>query len=533
MNAPRMALASRPQKRMVSVPKSIAAPIGGWVTAQNIAASQEGTCLVLDNWFPTTTGLRLRGGNVKIATLGEEPVESLIGYNGAAVERFAASDGNIYNITIVADPEVPPAPVVTGQSSNYYSHVNFSTTGGDFLYAVNGTDLALLYDGTNWTPIDGASTPAITGADTSSFTHVNVYRNRLYFVSSVENIVYYLPVDSIGGAASALSLSGIFRKGGRPYFTATWSSESGASSLNDYLVVVSTEGEAAIFQGSFPGGTDWSLVAVVEISPPLGINGWMKAGGDIVVATERGMVPISAARVKDPAALALDAVSRKIEPTWTKEAFARSALPWEIAKWDGKTAFYVNTPVTNATDNPITLVGNLQTGAWCRYTGWDTRCLLVSGGQMYFGSNDGTVRQAEASGYDDDMPYNCEVALAWDHLGLPAYYKSLRMTKAEFVTDILFNVRISASTDYTQSFPVAPNVLPDTNPSSLWDVGLWDVAVWDDGAIPITRSTRWLSIGRSGEVFSLQFQVAMGNNRAPNSELAILHLLYETGGIVV
>lgn len=520
------------RKRVVQ-DKSIPAPIGGWVTAQNIAASQEGTCLVLDNWFPTTTGLRLRGGNVKIATLGDEPVESLIGYLGRSIKRFAASDGNLYDITIVIDPNTPPTPVVTGQTSNYYAHVNFSTTGGDYLYAVNGTDEALLFDGINWSPINGASMPSITGVDTDTFSHVNVYRNRLYFVSNVENAVYYLPVDAIGGAAASLSLAGIFRKGGRPYFTATWSSESGASSLNDYLVVVSTEGEAAIFQGSFPGGSDWSLVAVVDISPPLGINGWMKAGGDIVVATERGMVPISAARVKDPAALALDAVSRKIEPTWTREVAARRALPWEIGKWDGKTAFYVNTPVTNPQNAPITLVGNLQTGSWCRYTAWDTRCLLVSDDQMYFGSNDGTIRQAEISGADNGMPYNCEVAFAWDHMGVPAYKKSIVQAKAVFVTDVPFNVRISSSTDYTQEFPIAPNVMADTSVSSLWDVGLWDVAVWDDGAAQQTRTTRWRSVSRTGEVFSHQIQVPLGNARAPNAELAILHMTYSTGGIVV
>jgi hypothetical protein len=592
-------------RQRVTQDKSVPAPVAGWVTAQNIAASQQGTCLVLDNWFPTTTGIRLRGGNVKRATLGDDPVESFIGYFGAAQRRFAASGGNIYDFTSIIDPNVPPTPIVTGQASNYYAYVNFSTTGGDFVYAVNGTDPALLFDGTAFYQItdsdirtlsydngtgafsvglvvtggtssatgtvirvdgttasgtlylknvtgtfqnnetltdadtgdaqangvDALFVSGITGANTSSFTHVNVYRNRLYFVSNVENSIFYLPVDSIGGAAGALSLSGIFRKGGRPYFTATWSSESGSASLNDYLVVVSTEGEAAIFQGSFPGDPQWTLVAVVEISRPLGINGWMKAGGDIVVATERGMIPISAARVKDPAALALDAVSRLIEPTWRAEVAARRTFPWEVAKWDDKSAFLVNAPVTTAINNRITLVGNLQTGAWCRYTGWDNRCFLVSDGQLYFGCNDGTIRQAEISGYDVDQPYNCQVAFAWDHMGNPAYRKSIKQAKAEFLTDIPFNIRLSASTDYMQEFPIPPNVMPSTETPSLWDVGKWDVAQWDDGAVPVRRTTRWRSVSRTGEIFSFQVQVPMGNDRAPNAELTIVHLIFEGGGI--
>lgn len=592
-------------KRRVTQDKSVAAPIAGWVTAQNIAASAEGTCVALDNFFPTTTGLRIRSGNVKVATLGDDPVESFIGYQGAAVRRFAASGGNIYDVTSVLDPDVPPAPVVTGQAANYYAYVNFSITGGDYLYAVNGSNEALLYDGEAFYPMDdsdivtldydngtgdftvgdtvtGGTSSAtgvivrvngdtasgvlylkdvsgtfqnnetltdtntgdaqangttalyvsgITGVDTSSFTHVNVYRNRLYFVSNAENAVYYLGVDVIGGAANALSMAGIFRKGGRPYFTATWSSESGSASLNDYLVVVSTEGEAAIFHGAFPEAQDWSIVAVVDISRPLGINAWMKAGGDIVVATERGMIPISAARMKDPAALALDAVSRLIEPTWRMEVSNRRILPWEIAKWDEQSAFYVNTPVTSPSNDAITLVGNLQTGAWCRYTGWDNRCFLVSDSKLYFGTNDGTVHQAEVSGYDDNLPYNCEAAFAWDHFGNPAYRKSIKQAKAEFLTDIPFNIRLSASANYVHDFPTPPNVMPVTENPGLWDVGLWDVAVWDDGLVPVRRTTRWRSIGRSGEIFSLQVQVAMGNPRAPNSELLILHTIYEGGGI--
>ena len=526
--------AGRRQNGPVAQPNPLPAPIGGWVTAQNLASSKDGTCTVLTNAYATTTGVRLRGGNILHATL-PDVVESMMNYVGSTNQQlFAASDGNIYNVTSVADPNVTPAPVVTGQTSNYYARANFAATGAYFMYAVNGTDRAQLFDGSTWQAVGAATTPiAVTGAPTDDWSHVNVYRNRLYFVRKDNLIIDYLPVDSVGGAAQQLSLGGIFLKGGSISFTATWSSESGSSALNDYLVVVSTMGEAAIFQGSFPSGTDWSFVGVYDISRPMGINAWMKAGGDVVIATERGAVPVSAARYKDPAALALDAVSRPIEPNWSREAKARSTMPWELAKWDSRGLFYVVMPVTSPQNEPINFTGNLQTGAWSLYSGWGMRCQAIHNDQMYFGRNDGTIRIAEVTGYDLTEPYTAQVAYSWSHLGSPGYTKTVVQAKADFLTSYPFAVQISASTGYQVMWPSPPNIAIDNSPASVFDVGLWDVARWDEGAVAFPKSTRWVSVGQTGEIFAMQLQIPVGSVNTPDAELIMLNMTLERGGLVV
>lgn len=529
----RIAAKGAQQKRNVTQPKSMPAPVAGWTSAQNLGAMQPGTAIVLNNWFPTTTGIRVRGGSQKHATVGALPVESLMAYVGPSRQLFASADGDIYSITTVADPDVPPAPDVTGQSSNYYSHANFATTGGFFMYAVNGTDDALLYDGTTWTPINGASVPAITGTPTSGFAHVNVYRNRLYFVEAGSMNIWYLPVDSIGGSAAVLSLNGIFAKGGSALFTATWSSESGANAMQAYLVVWSTEGEAAVFTGSFPGATDWSLVNTYDISKPLGKNGWFRAGGDVVVATEMGLVPVSAARFKDPAALGMDAISKNIEPDWKRLALERGGIPWEIAKWDRQNAYYVNTPITSSEQPLKTIVGNLTTGAPCQYTGWDTRTLVIHNSQMYFGTNEGTVYLAEVGGSDDGMPYVSEVAFAWDHLGVPAYIKTVQQAKADFTTTLPFVAQISDSVNYNQAFPTPPSAPADIVASSVFDTGQFDIAVFDAGAAFYRITTYWRSIGRTGETHAMQVQITNNNVNTPSVEMIALHILFDTGEIAV
>lgn len=542
MNLARMKVAQQRRQApgaMIVKPKSMPAPNQGWVSAQNLAAMAPGTCLKCINAFPTTTGVRVRGGNILHATLNVAspvlPVESLMAYTGSTNRKmFAGCGGDIFDITTVADPTIVPTPDVSGQTANYYAFVNFATSGGYYMYAVNGADDALLYDGSTWQVVDASSSPiSITGVNTNTFSHVNTFRNRIYFVEKNTLSVWYLNVDSIGGAANRLSLAGIFREGGAVSFTATWSSESGSSALSDYLVVVSTLGEFAIFQGSYPGGSDWTLAGVYELGVPLGINGWFKAGGDIVVATERGLIPVSAARFKDPSALSMDAISRDIHPDWVKEVARRRAVPWECTKWDEKTALFVNVPVTSDVTPPRPFVANLQTGKWCEYTAWDTRCMVVHSGQLYFGCNDGTVRSAEISGYDLDQPYTYQIAMAWDHLGAPGFLKTVRQAKAELLTSMPFNILISASVNYTQEFPLPPNVLPDPTPASLFDVGLWDEALWDQGIDPQRRTTRWQSVGRTGEIFSMQIQIPVGNAKTPNAELTVLHWTTEDGGLVV
>ncbi len=513
--------------------KPVPAPIGGWNSAQSIAAATPGTAIVLDNFFPTRTGIQVRGGSTLYATLGTEPVESFISYIGNTRQFFAASDGNIYPITSVADPEVAPTPDVTGQTSDYYSSINFATTGGNFLYAVNGTDLAELYDGTSWTAVDGSSTPAVTGVSTDVFTQVNTYRNRLYFVEANSLNVWYLPVDSIGGAASVLSLAGIFDKGGFVHFTATWSSETGASSISSYLVVMSTEGQAAVFTGSFPGGTDWSFQGCYDISKAMGKNAWFRAGGDIIILTEQGMVPVSAARYKDPAALGLDAISKAIEPDWRLYAQQRGAVPWEVVKWDRQARFYVNCPIASPEQPKATIVGNLLTGALSRYTNWDTRCLGLHAEQAYFGTNDGTIYQAEVGGTDAGIPYTSQVAFAWDHLGPVSYTKTVKQAQAVFTTKRNFSYRLSDSVAYNQVFPSPPNSIVESSTSSEWDVGLFDVAVYDQGQSYYTVKTRWRSIGMTGDVHSLQVQVANGGVNTPSAELILMHVTYEMGALAV
>ncbi|TPJ95600.1 hypothetical protein FJ872_33015, partial [Mesorhizobium sp. B2-5-9] len=501
--------------------KTFPAPIAGWVTADSLIGARPASALRLENWFPQQMSARVRGGTKWWNRLPEAAV-SMMTYRVSGQEKlFASTATAIYDVTsailkddylfdndgeVLTDEEgdwigtKDFIAALGGQTSGYYSYVNFSTSGGDFLVAVNGTDLLLLYDGSDWNPIDDASDIAIIGVDTDTLSFVSAYRNRLFFVQRGSMKIWYLPVNSVGGTAVSFNLSGIFEGGGAVLFTATWSMDAG-DGLDDKFIVVSTHGEVAVYQGSNPSdAADWSLVGRYQITEPLGPRATMRAGGDLVIATEEGLVPISSAVNKDTSALSLDAISRAIEPDWTREAAQRRALNWEVVKWPQKKMALVSLPTTSTKDSDhFVFVINTETGAWAKYTGWDCRCMEIYAGNLYFGTSDGRILQAEIGGDDDGNTYYPIYVGNWDAFDAPERLKTIHQARATFISATAINPHLSISADYTISLPASPTAPDVDNTANVWDVGRWDVMRWDVGGLEkMTISTRWTSIGQSG-----------------------------------
>lgn len=526
----RRAVAS--QSRAQSLAYSFSPPVRGWI-ATELANARPGGALQLENFFPTKTGIRTRGGSLKYATISSTPVLRLWSFKSGQVEEFFASDEtSIFNITTVADADAIPAAVVSGRTSGYYSTAQISNaSNASYLYAVNGTDSALLYDGTTWTPITGVSTPAITGVTTSTLSFVWSFASRLFFVAKNTMSVWYLPVDSIGGAAAEFSLAGIFQKGGSLLFGGKWSLDSG-DGLDDKCLFISTEGEVAVYQGTNPGSAaDWQKVGVYQITGPLGPNATMQAGGDFLVATEDGIVPISEAVNKDVAALSLAAITSDIEPEWKREVISRQSIPWEIIKWPTNNMMVVSLPVVADGMTTLCYVKNLETGAWGYFTGWDTRCIGLFANQGYFGTNDGTVHAMEVTGSDDGVPYTCTYVGLPDHLKSVGQTKIIHSARATFQSNVPFTAKISISKNYQVMLPAAPSSVADFT-ADLWDVGLWDVAIWDAGSAS-TVSTKWVSVGKTGYAIMPQIQITCGTTPRPTTELIAFDVMYERAGVMV
>lgn len=519
--------------------KSFPAPAKGWLSAANLANVPAGYAYTLENWFPTTTGIKLRSGSALYGTAkaaNDQPIESMITYVAGGVRRlFAGCNGSIFPFSSPASPTTVPTAAVTGQTANYYSFVNFATAGGNFMTVCNGEDHCLLYDGSAWEAQTATSTHAITGADTSLFSHVWVSQKRMWFVQRDSMQAWYLPVNSIAGAVSSLSLAGVFQKGGSLVLGSTWSANTGFG-LQNYTIFISSEGEYAVYQGANPDdATTWALVGVYYGSPPLGLNqnATMAAGGDLLILTEAGIVSMSDIQTKDAAALSIAAITRDISPDWLKEQGSRRNLPWEIIKWPSRNYAIVNCPVTDPSTPPICFVVNLETGAWCKYTGWDTRCLALHNDELYFGTNKGTIIAAETGGNDQGALYYSVFVGHMDHLGAVGQIKTTKQTRAIFRTLNDFIPQISLVSDYVVTIPPAPNAGVPAATGALWDFALWDVAQWDTGLSFYTTTTKWVTTSKTGFAHAPVLQVTNGAQQTPSAELIILQMTYEVGALVV
>lgn len=530
VNAEKRPKTSRPSE--LHAPHRFVAPVRGLVLNENIAAVQPGSASVMENWFPTVTGIRPRAGTTKHATTGSLPVVSMWAYEiGSTKKLFAATETSIFEVFNPADPDVAPLADVTGQTAGYYATTAFQTAGGNFLYAVNGADEALLYDGTAWAAIDGTSTPAITGVTTSTLSHVWSFASRLWFVQKGTMNAWYLPVDSIGGAAAQFSLAGIFAKGGELLFGARWSLDAG-DGLDDKCVFVSSLGEVAVYEGTNPGSaTDWRKVGVYDITKPLGFKAVMQAGGDLLIATVTGIIPMSEMVNKDPAALAGGAVTRAIEPLWRELVLDRSGAKFELTKWPERSMMLVTVARNSAADEILTYAANLQTGAWGGpFTGWDAQCAAYVDGQVYVGTVDGRILAVDRGGSDDGDLYVCTYVGQFEDMGTPDVQKTIHQARSIYRSSTNFAARTSCSTNYDVTLPAPPDVITDIG-TGVWDVSLWDVGKWgSDTKYSITA--KWTSIGKTGYVVAPQVQLTSGATEAIDAELVATTVTYTKGAVV-
>jgi hypothetical protein len=491
-----------------------------------LGLDEPGGASVLENFFPTARGIRPRGGRLRHATIDAGVVSLMAWRSGTSERLFAADNSSIYNITSPASSSVQPAADVTGLSSGFFSSTMFSTSGGDFLIAVNGADPHRNYNGAAW-----ATTPAITGVSSAAFSYVWVFKNRLFFIEKNTMQAWCLPVDSIGGAATQISLSGVFRKGGSLLFGTTWSVDAG-DGMDDICVFVTTAGEMAAFAGTDPASpADWELAGTYDIGQPLGPNAHFRAGGDVVIATLDGLVPLSAAKEKDPAALSLAAVTRAIEDEWRGQALARqSSSAWSCVKWVARNMAIVGLPAVG-TSEVYCYVVNLLTGAWAKYTNWDMSCSIEVGSLVYFGSPGGGVFIAEASGSDDGEAYLSTFVGRYDHLQSPSAAKTAKLARTTWLYRKPVNPRVSCSFDYLPRLPPYPAAA--SHPSlDVWDVALWDSGLWDSSTVQQTV-TRWVSLSGSGFAMAPNVQLTNSHAAPPEAELVSVDVLYEPGGVAV
>lgn len=517
-------LRERTKQNRVSKNATLIAPTKGWYVYDNLAKMPEGTAYLLENMFPAPDYVRLRGGCTAYATgMGTgTTVASLLTYvSGTASRMFACGNGSIWDVTTGG---AVGAAAVSGLTYDYWEAVNMTTSGGSFLFALNGADDGRLYDGASWT------TTSVTNVSEAACICPYVYKNRIYFVEKNTTSVWYLPVDSIAGAATEFSLGGVFQRGGSVAAIASWSVDA-TSGYDDHIVFLSSEGEAAVYSGSYPGDAQWTLVGLHKLGKPVGAPRCLqKFGGDLGVLTEQGIVPMSKVIVLDEAALTNAAISRPIDPEFRRIVFDRKDLMgWQMCQHPTKQMFILNIPKVTEAD-PIQFAANMISGAWCRFNGWDAECFASFEGDLYYGGKDGRVMKADTGAIDDTTPYTGTIFWSFNDLGAQTMRKSMRMARINVQSSFVPTGQFTMRRDYDFSTPAAPVSSAAPPDGALWDVAVWDISEWP--SVTTTPYARWQNISGFGAAIAPVWQVTVGDADDIDLRVTSLDLLYEIGEVL-
>lgn len=545
------------------------APTAGWVTNRNIAqpGGQGQGAELLENFFPTARSTLLRRGSRTYAQLGDGslPVATMFKYVVGSNRRlFAATQTTIYDITLVtqaynysiglddewtlaaSDEEAVGENSTGGMEvredtvTGDWSTVQFSTTGGVFLIGVNGASTGFIYDGTAFHDLEGdadPSFPGVTFPDGSTLTTANLayvwaYKNRLWFVQRDSLSVFYLPVDQIGGQLTELRLGSEFGRGGAILFGQTWSlSAGGEGGLSEQIVFVSTEGEVLVYQGSNPAlADDFRKVGTYRIGAPLGRKAMIRAGGDLVIATNVGFIALSQAVQVDFAALAPSAVSYAIETAWNAAVQQRGNEGWSCVLWPEQQMVVVAPPPVGSLRDSI-FVSNSGTAAWCNFTNWRVTCMETFNGRLLFGSEEGIIKDAMVGGSDDGVPYTGAYVPLFSDEGTPASLKAAKMARSSLRSSTQLQERVSCRFDFDTSLPPPPNVVEITT-GNEWDNAVWDQSIWDSER-PSIISHRRASVSGAGYRIAPAVQVTSGSVVPIDAEIISLEVTYEVGGSFV
>jgi hypothetical protein len=591
---------------------TLPAPTRGLVQHENDAYIGPGAAIVSDNWFPTMKGVKLRGGCARYATLPEAvPVISSFEYVDTSQHRmFAAQATKVYDVTTGT-----PVEIASGRTSGNYVASPLANQGGYWMLVVNDAgDPVLRYNGTTWTSLSTASIGAWTtgtsyavgnttkdtadgtfwrcliahtspgsgtfaaaraaaptqwassAADGASWitgpvgspvefghnlTYVCKYRNRLFFIEKRSMNVWYLAVDAVGGLLTKIPMSGAATRGGYLMFMSNWSIDAG-DGIDDKLVVVTSEGEALIWTGNNPGDSaNWRQEGRYFVGKPLGMNAHEQVGGDLLILTVEGVVPMNMVITKSAGEMELAMVSRAIKRMWREEVAINTTYPWTIRRWDEYGGIFITLP-GGRPGNQYCLAMNSATGAFARGVGWDALCFLRQRANMFFGTRDGRIMQMERTGSDDGLPYVATLVGGWEMFQARSQTVHWRQARAIFTTSASepFIPQLDATTDYIVEIPPPPQPGPDPGPADVWDEAEWGPDMggppppvpttpqrdaygqWDQPARnrPANRNTMWVSIGKTGFSHAPIVQVTVGQQAKPDVELVAIAAIFEVAG---
>ncbi len=419
------------------------------------------------------------------------------------------------------------AGVLNGTGVGNRVTLTFTPAAGTLTLTVAGTVTnAQLETGSTATPY--VSSTMITGiSDPALLIAVTAYRSRLWFIEKNSTNVWYLATDAVSGAATVLPVGGNMKYGGTLVAINVWTIPV-STGLQQCLVLMSSEGEIIVYQGSDPSSSsNWGLIGTFKLGRPLGTDRCMlSVGADLAIMTTDGIVPITKAVQLDRGATSMGAITAKIGPTWreTVATIGTTSDQWQLASFPARQMAIVNLP---SSFGPYQYVMNTETGAWCRFVGMGSSCWSTWQDRLFFGSSDGTVYEAEVGANDNGVAIDALMVGAWNRFGdgLSTKFSKLIGVTAQIGVSTLMYAGISV--DYQTKIPTALLSSVENSAAAKWGSAIWGVSKFP--GLSLVR--KFASAGGAGSALAPTVRALISGSSGSVSEAAVVggSVLYENG----
>jgi hypothetical protein len=477
---------------------SVPAPVGGLNSRDSIDAMAATDALIMSNFFPTVEKVTLRDGYTSFCTgIGTGNVETLVEHNAGANRQLLAigSDGILYQIdsgTAVSKK--------TGLANGRAESIEFNN---HTIFVPSGANVPFSWDGSS------ASDLSITLSDSvnaNTLTGVHAHKNRVYYwTGTSQNFYHSATVDTFQGNFTKFPVGLVGTFGGNIIMINTLTIDGGEG-VDDLLCIIMTSGEVLLYSGSNPA-SDFSLVGTFRIAEPINEKRAIaKLGGDVIVMTKEGYLPLSQVVRQDIVGNKAAAISEKIRGTVIGQVKATgTSTGWQVFVSPDGDKVYFNYP-TGEPDPFNQHVFNPIIRAWCIFENLPAHVWGQFNGDTFFGSASGVVFKVTG---DADNGENIvgDLATAYNYFGdrggVKRFSSVQPMLEGETDVDFSFGVGVDQS-------PVAAiDVSPVTFASNLaaWDTATYDDFFWADTAgAGVTKRRK--AVNRLGYSSALRIKVA-------------------------
>jgi hypothetical protein len=535
---------TRSKRKATSHVAHMGAPLKG---LSRLAALNEADPLlasILTNFVVEQDRITLRPGYFTMGTIADgRPISTLIPFYGGGSSFIAAAGDGLFSAS--------GTRIGThSYGSDAWQWTSFADLSQKkYTVMVNGIDGIVAWDGTNgsFPALDMSGHPddfkGYFDADPSGFQNVEVdtyalppgftaakldkvlaHQNRLWFANSTDLAVYYLPLQVLSGTMGILPLNAYFRRGGAIRSIYTWT-YTGGTGMDNLLVIFTTNGEAAIYQGADPDAVDGSfkLVGVYRFDSPLAPNSVVNYGGELYVLISTGLVPMSTLLKAEQDNLGVADQNIMQEFSDVSKTY-RDAFGWSVIVNSQTNHAICNMPIGSGKYQQ--LVRFMPNPIWSKWVDVPSRCWAWLDNHAYFGSEHGVIyRTGREYLNDDGAAINVDVRFAWSSFKSVAK-KQFKMIRLYMMSDSIPQPFVDVEVDYETIVPTNKPDAPAVNTAGNWNTATWDVDGWAVDAVP---RQKWQGVVGLGRVGAPRIRAAF---KGSTFSLTGADVIYEEGGLM-